>query len=475
MDRRVRGLTMLMCAFLVLTFAIGGSARGDILGNVLLWPVAFLAMGVGLSGLQREMIRPYRYLLGLVFGAVGLTLLQLVPLPPGLWSHLPGRGIVAEVGAVAGLGSAWRAVSLVPRETWGSLFAMAVPIAMLLLGMRAAGRLRILLPVMIAIGIVSGLIALLQLLGPSDGPLYFYPITNAGAAVGLFANRNHQAVLLATMFPMLAAFASLRWHFAAPVFIKAMALIVATMMVPLIFITGSRLGLIVGGVGVVSTLLFYRPPVESVAGNQSSGGGASRVGGLRRRWLMASGLLAFAALLGTLSVLFDRGEAFQRIAGQGAGGDTRFESWGVIARMVAHYFPFGTGAGTFVEAYQLHEPRALLTTSYLNHAHNDWLEVVLTHGAPGAILLVCGVALFFVRTAQVARAGLQATAEAALFARLGLVLVVQFAIASGGDYPLRTPSLAAFFALAVLWAATPLLGNRDQDEAPVERRGPAEH
>nr|WP_253072639.1 hypothetical protein [Sphingomonas sp. H160509] len=42
----------------------------------------------------------------------------------------------------------------------------------------------------------------------------------------------------------------------------------------------------------------------------------------------------------------------------------------------------------------------------------------------------------------------------ALYARLGVVVTGLLAIGSIGDYPLRTPFLAALFAIAALWASS---------------------
>ena len=47
-----------------------------------------------------------------------------------------------------------------------------------------------------------------------------------------------------------------------------------------------------------------------------------------------------------------------------------------IERLIAAYAPWGSGLGTFEQVFKLHEPDALLSPSYLNHAHNDWLELV---------------------------------------------------------------------------------------------------
>ena len=57
--------------------------------------------------------------------------------------------------------------------------------------------------VIITLAGISALWAAIQLVGPDRGPFYLYNITNDGAAVGLFANRNHQSVLLAATIVML--------------------------------------------------------------------------------------------------------------------------------------------------------------------------------------------------------------------------------------------------------------------------------
>ena len=42
--------------------------------------------------------------------------------------------------------------------------------------------------------------------------------------------------------------------------------------------------------------------------------------------------------------------------------------------------PAGSGFGTFVPVYEMHAPRTMLRSYYVNHAHNDWLELWLTGG-----------------------------------------------------------------------------------------------
>jgi O-antigen ligase len=122
--------------------------------------------------------------------------------------------------------------------------------------------------------------------------------------------------------------------------------------------------------------------------------------------------------------------------------------------ITAKYFPLGSGFGSFVEVYQIDEPDQLLDMVYVNHAHNDWLETVLTGGLFGALLLAIVVIAWVRRAASAFRTPLNEQREPA-FARLGLVIILMMGLASLADYPLRVPSLAFIFVIAAFWASAP--------------------
>lgn len=461
-NSRERKLFFSLALLLVLVFAMGGASRGDVSSLPILRPIAILLLGYGLWGLGWDQIKSCRYLFGPAFAMVAVTLVQLVPLPPVIWSALPGRQIVVEIDRIAGLSDVWRPISLVPAATWNSFYAMLVPLGVLVLGARLSVEARTkLLPVVIVIGVTSALLALLQLIGPIDGPLYFYRVTNFGAAVGLFANRNHEAMLLASLFPMLAVFASLSGRERGWV----VAVGTSVFLIPLVLVTGSRFGLLGAVIGILSGFWLYRPHAARSIGARRSHridrGRDRRV--IHRpatmiwtRWRLAA-IVGFLGLsLSVVTIFFGRAEAFQRILQGDSVNEFRFKAWGLVTQMVGEYFPLGTGMGSFAEVFQLKEPRSLLDSTYFNHAHNDWLEVLVTGGLPALILLLCTCVLVAARILQVVRRAKRPPTAEDLFARLGLVLIIQFAIASLADYPLRTPSLASLFALAALWAATPL-------------------
>ena len=138
------------------------------------------------------------------------------------------------------------------------------------------------------------------------------------------------------------------------------------------------------------------------------------------------------------------------------------EIWKPIATMAGKYFPFGSGIGSFVEVFQIDEPYSQLSPTYLNHAHNDWIETLLTSGLAGTLLLLTAV----IAWSRLSLAYLRAPARGQrglIFGKLGAVLIFIVALASISDYPLRTPSMACVLILAAVWMASgfeTMLGRR---------------
>jgi O-antigen ligase len=133
--------------------------------------------------------------------------------------------------------------------------------------------------------------------------------------------------------------------------------------------------------------------------------------------------------------------------------DKRLVVWEPIRRLVIEYMPFGTGPGAFVEPYQMREPDALLSPSYLNHAHNDWLETAMTAGLPGLFVLLFAITLFTRTAWAIWRFPADRTT---IFARLGTVVIGLLALASVADYPLRVPALMSVVALMASFVANAL-------------------
>jgi hypothetical protein len=432
-----------LVAFLLLTFLTGGASRADVQSLIILRPAAVIFCGIALWSLRWEDVKAHKFLFGLAAAIFALVSIHLIPLPPSIWGALPGRELLVEIDRVAELGEVWRPTTMVPPAGWNALYSLFVPLAVLLLSVQLDRERRFqLLPVLLGLGLFSGLIGLLQAVGDPQGPLYLYKVTNNGSAVGLFSNRNHQAVLLAALFPMLAVYASAGVKTEEQLKLRSgMAASAGIVFVPLILVTGSRAGLAFGVLGLLGAALLYRRPQISQP--------KKRKGVPRFDWRLP--IAGFAVLcLGALTVIMSRAEALQRISAPDQMEDLRFRAWGPIADIAWKYFPVGSGAGSFVEVFQIDEPYDLLKPTYLNHAHNDWLELVMLLGLPG--LIVAAVALYaWIRTAIRSFRADAGQGRGAPYQRLGLIIILIFALSSAFDYPLRIPSLMCVFVVAALW------------------------
>ena len=110
------------------------------------------------------------------------------------------------------------------------------------------------------------------------------------------------------------------------------------------------------------------------------------------------------------------------------------------------FFPFGAGFGTFDPVYRRFEPDSLLSTIYLNQAHNEPVQLAIEGGVVALVLLL----LFLIWWAQAAVPALLRTDSGSRRA-LGLAMAAATLIlmlSSLVDYPLRTPLLGGLFAVA---------------------------
>jgi O-antigen ligase len=434
----------LLAAFLVLVFLTGGASRVDVQSLLILRPVSAFICVVALISLRREHLEGRKGLLAGIGVMLALAAIHLIPLPPEIWRSLPGRQELVRIDALAELGDVWRPLTLAPMNGWHALSSLLAPLAVMLLGIQLSrDDLYRLLPLLIALGAISGLFGLLQAIGSAESSLYFYRITNNGAAVGLFANRNHAAVLLACLFPLLSVFASTSTGTTDQQRSRQLvAAAFAIFLIPLILVTGSRSGLFIAVAALAGAAILYRSPV---AGRQVRRGDA-------RKKIGALPILAGVAVicLGFVTFFFSRAEAVERLFAEASGEDNRSDFWAVSIDLFWKYFPWGSGSGSFVEAFQIAEPARLLDSTYLNHAHNDWIEIAVTFGVPGLLLLV-GAIFFYARRSFVLWRRMSGNRRSVLFARMASVTLALIAAASLSDYPLRTPTMMCVFTLLNLW------------------------
>lgn len=424
----------LLGGLLILVFLTGGSSRADVQSLHILRPIAIVLAGYSLFTLRLEHLRAYRHLCLLLALIVALPLAHLIPLPPETWHKLPGRMILQQIDDALGIRDQWRPLSMVPAATLNALYALSIPIAIFGLAIRlsADDHARVLV-LIIALTIASGAIGVLQAIGTN---INFYAQSSESA--GVFANRNHQGVLLAILFPMLAVAARLGEAISLQRRLAVLlAVALAIVAVPLIIINGSRAGLI------ASLIAMLVVPIVGLRGPEARPQGSL--------WYNVAKVGLVATVVGALvwlTIFASRQTALTRL--ENSEDDLRYPVWASIIDVLHGYMPWGTGIGTYADAYQILEPEALLRPTFSNHAHNEWLEIAFTAGLPGIAITALVVLLY----GCAAWKALRASGPAGIFSRLGLAIIAILAFASTFDYPVRTPIMSSVLVIAAVWASS---------------------
>lgn len=443
---------LVLCGFLLIVFLTGGSSRADASSILLLRPISFLVLGYGFISLSQVHIRNYWPLVLIAVATVVLTALHLMPLPAVLWHALPGRQIIMEIDHLTGLGEIWRPLSFDPQATRNALMALATPCAVLILAIQLKEREhKALLTFVLGLGILTAVWALLQLLGSPRGPLYLYDLTNYGSAVGLFANRNHQAVFLASLVPLMYCWTQLAhgsWKDISSDRGRRVSAAGAgaLLLIPLTLIAGSRAGLL----ALILSICITAAGMILV----SMGGGRRKQ---RRRSMLTriAPIATATVVLGTLAFLtisLGRDRAFERLIGTDPIANLRADLLPVTWDIAVEHLPWGTGIGSFDDVFRIYEADALLGPEYVNHAHNDALEIFMTGGAFGVLIMAFGGAIFAFRSWSIARGGI-ADIRANIWPAAALTALGILFIASLVDYPLRTPAMASYAVLLAIWAS----------------------
>ena len=125
----------------------------------------------------------------------------------------------------------------------------------------------------------------------------------------------------------------------------------------------------------------------------------------------------------------------------------------VTVALMREMLPFGSGFGSFDVLYKAVEPRALLGFTYLNHVHNDYIELVIEGGLAGVALLLAALCWFVARViASFRRKNHPEEIDCRIASAAGGTTVIAL-LASITDYPARTPIWMLVLAVCAVWLA----------------------
>jgi len=413
---------------LAFSFAFGGASQGHALRLALIELAALPVLVLVASRLvQTGLWREHRLALGVLGALVAIPLLQLIPLPPAIWTQLPGRDQMVLALQLAGLEPGWGPLSLAPERTWSSALALLPPAAffMAMLSLSGPQRERI-VQFCIAAATVGILLGIAQLASSGDR-LHLWSWTRPGSVTGFFANLNHMAssLLVTLPFAITIGAATLRRRNRRTTALWFGALFTGVVIMALAAIR-SRAGITL----FAPTMLVSLLAAWIAAGRGRPGPGLLLFVGATGAALTAVAVLALPPILA-------------RFEGEGT-TESRFERWPLVAETAQTYLPLGSGIGSFDPVYRSVEPLEELDSTYFNQAHNEYLETWLETGWLGGGVILAFLIWYARRCWSAWKAMPSRERDLQRAASIGIGVVLLHSLV---DYPLRTTAMAVLFAL----------------------------
>ena len=425
-----RAWAYLACAVAICFVVAGGTSAPTALARLCLSAISLVAIAAAAWRLRLHPPTTLgRNAIALIAAMLALMLAQQLMLPASWGAALPGRGTFAAQAAELGINPLRMAWSLDPAATRDTLLATLPGIAMFALALACPARNRLVFAGTIAaVAVVSAILGMVQRFTASE-TWYLYDPGTLGMATGFFANRNFLAALLYTSIPMLGALtlAAVREQ-KMPGWLGA-ALGLAYLLVILggLAATASRAGIILCMAAIIATALLPWSSLTSLRTRAS-------------KRVMIYGMLAFMFIFSQFGLA-----GLLRLAATDPLTDYRSTishvSWTAAKAML----PMGSGFGTFVPVYQMFETPADIRPEYVNHAHNDWLELVLEGGIPAMVLLAAFLGLVGMASVRIWMRRSEAPVDLVMTA--SSISVALLLLHSAIDFPLRTPALMGLMGL----------------------------
>ncbi|MEM7767899.1 MAG: O-antigen ligase family protein [Pseudomonadota bacterium] len=344
---------------------------------------------------------------------------------PGIrWADGSPRALVEAAQPLLGLNQPAVGISLAPGESIGAMLALMAPLAVFVAVATARWSQTVegVCWIVVALGAVSAGLGLGQLFSGADSPLYLYG--RSALPLGLFSNPNHQASFLVMALPVsLALLLEKRQDVGSSdgqigLFILAAA--VFLLLVVGIIAAGSIAGYAMLA-GVIPLCILLSLP------SKVRGGAGVAVTMLLGALVLGGAATVMAGLNPTLGWAETDNPA------------ARAEVWRQSLVIARDHFPFGVGFGAFEYVYPLYETEGMISSRYMNAAHNEYLQVLVELGAVGVVLLAGALALWAWVSVQAWRAKGNDEGRMRRAASIASLVVILHSIV---DYPLHAPFYA---------------------------------
>lgn len=375
-----------------------------------------------------------------------LVLLQLCPLPAGFVSRFAGHGVHGDAH--------FSTLSIAPYNSRSDFLILLACFAAFFFSYivnQDRSRKQRLIYTLAALGAAEAFYGLAQYLMNVQSIFWYTKKYDLEEATGTFINRNHFAGFLEMVLPFAVCLAmyegekllSRRKHRqhsrpATPAARRAQKLagddraygmilwlVVAVVLMAAIVFSRSRMGMLAASLSLIVVFglkMMRRKAMPAVLGGV---------------FVVLS--LCLAAWIGVRPAL----SRFESIGQEFSGDESRLSMWPGTLKLIASHPVIGSGLGTFPVEYT--EVQTTFLTRFVNHAHNDYLEIASDLGIPAAILLFSSILFVLVRAVQNFLRGDGKYGPAISLACIGSIVAIL--LHSFTDFNLHIPGNALLFAV----------------------------
>lgn len=333
---------------------------------------------------------------------LGMSAIQLVPLPQSLLKVLSSSTYDVyqslQSGGFAELGDrSWKTLSFVPGL---SLYELIKYVFYFLFGylvfkhIKSRKEVRIFVHVMILCAVAQSFYGIAEVFGGTERVLGVKKMAYIGSATGTYLNRNHFAGFLEMVFPLSVGYMLAKANFFSMkrgMTLKEKVLWFSQERLQKCVVYGA--GAIVIGMGIFFSrsrtgififlvTVFLMMIGLSATGRRKKGRKGSR---RERRFVKVIRTVSLVVLFAV--VVIGARPIIERFSWEELAGEVRPAFFQNTAEMIGNYPIFGTGLGTYMHAYAMYEKKSL-GGRVVDHAHNDYLELLAESGVVAAMSLI---------------------------------------------------------------------------------------
>lgn len=359
----------------------------------------------------------------IVFGLIS-TSLYLLPLPHEQWILLPNRPFYDNVltWLQQQQVSVLLTVSLIPQETVKALLSLIPVLAIFLATMLfAKNEIKWLVWTLLGIAALEASIGLIQY--SSHNPVFFFGMPpDTYTAQGTYLNRDHFAALMAISIPFAVGLSihNIGYRDKYSTHLALIFISISLLVILAGIFSRSRAGLALTILGIVLSTIAFSPHI-----------GGRKTASLTT--VIITIVIGCATSIGLVPIL-------NRFMVEDPLEDVRWNIYNNVIIGIKSFWPIGSGLGTFPDVYRAFQP--IDQQGFINHAHNDYLELTFDMGVVGVSLITVFFALYLWKWWVIIRRKWNTLKIFQIAAGISLLLILLHSVV---DFILHTPANMVLF------------------------------